>query len=377
MDRAAVGGARSASSVATVSATPERVALRLLSVVIPTFNRARFLARSIPLLLDQQLAAGLDFEIIFVDNGSSDETPSVLAAASAAHGPRLRHYSIPASGGPATPRNVGIRAAQGEVVVMIDDDILPEPGLFQAHADYHCRFPELHAAAVGEAFVPPALAHDPLSVFHDFDYRPIGGGAPVSFVYFWTCNVSAKRDFLLAVGGFDERFLYNEDIVLGYRLHERGMQLRYCADARGAHWHQLKAEHVRAKAEHVGRWIWATITMFPVPEIVDRYGVLAWSLGARRYLRRLLRRAAFRLLDTAPCHVVLRMAGADAGARNRASDLQQYLSFRRAVVAGYRDAQRMDALARRQGRALEPWQVVRNDRGAALQEQCAEADTAP
>lgn len=312
----------------------------LVSVVIPTFNRARLLATTLPALAAQVLDDGIRYEVIFVSNGSTDNTADVLAQAMVEHPGVFRYFRIDATGGPSAPRNKGIREALGEVIVILDDDVRPDPGLVSAFARFHQRHPQEHAAAIGEAYVPDHLYADPMSLFHVYPYDRIRGQGIVGYDYFWTCCVSVKRDFMRQHGLFDERFLFNEDVICGHQLHRAGMVLHFVEDARGEHLHQLTTAGLPAKAEFTGRWIHATVQALPEPEVFERYGVLAPQLGARRYAKRLLRRAAFRLIDNPLTHVLLRALGAVNGRRSRFSDWHYGLLFRRWVVAGYHHARR-------------------------------------
>lgn len=330
-----------------------------VSIVIPTYNRRAFLARSVPALLGQQIPAGLSYEVIFVNNGSADDTSAYLATLVATYPEQVQAFSIAPSGGPAAPRNVGIRAARGEVIIILDDDVIPDPDLVARHHAYHRRHPEPEAAAVGQAYVPEELRSSPLSLFHEYSLDCVAHGGEISYIYFWTCNVSIKRAFLLRSGLFDERFLSNEDILLGYRLHQLGMRLRCEPSARGAHWHQFKREDLDAKAITTGRWIWAATEFLQVPEVLDRYGVLSLRLGLGRYLKRVVRRLAFRVANNPLLRGVLQLCGATNGKRSRLSDLYYYLRYRATVVAGYHQARRAFAHRRRHAPDLQPWDFVR------------------
>ncbi|HMX17457.1 MAG TPA: glycosyltransferase family A protein [Rhodocyclaceae bacterium] len=311
-----------------------------ISVVIPTFNRARLIRGTIPALLGQQIGPGVSYEVIFVDNGSSDETRAVLSQAAAAAPELLRYRSIAPTGGPSAPRNVGIRAADGDAVVILDDDVLPEPGLVQAYAEFHLRHPEPQQAAVGEAYVPESLLTDPMSLFHSFPYDSVRNMDRLRYFHFWTCNVSVKRAFMLEKGMFDERFLYNEDMICGHRLEQGGMELHFLPNARGQHLHQMTPAGLEAKGIFTGRWIYATCQYLPDPELKRKFGVIDPSIGWPLVIRRLVNRAGFRLFDNPLTRASLRALGATEGRRNRVSDLYYYLVFRRAVVAGYRQARR-------------------------------------
>lgn len=331
-----------------------------ISVVIPTFNRASLLRDSIPLLMNQQVTDEVAYEVVFVNNGSDDSTEQVLSAAASEYPEKLRFLSIAPSGGPAAPRNAGIRAARGSVVVILDDDVMPDPELVQQHAEYHVRHPEQQAAAVGVAYVPEHMKDNPVSLFHEFDYRPLQTGDTISYVYFWTCNLSIKRDFMLEHGMFDEHYLYNEDLICGRRLADHGLQLRFCEAARGQHIHQLKLKDAPDKGRFVGRWIWATTEAIPDPEILDRYGVLSPRIGIRRFLRRLVNRIAFPLLDNGIARTILRLLGAESGKRSRVSDIYYYVAYRKKILAGFREAKRAAKRIRREGATPEPYEIVKS-----------------
>jgi glycosyltransferase involved in cell wall biosynthesis len=360
MDARRVDGSRLTAERADGARHGEARPAMLISVVIPTYNRAALLGRSIPLLMRQRVSPNVTYEVIFVNNGSADETESVLRTAADRYPGRVRYFTISPSGGPATPRNVGIRAARGPVVVILDDDVLPEPDLVEQHAAYHERFPQREAAAVGVAYVPDSVKDDPVSFFHEFDYASIEHSDTVSYTYFWTCNLSIKRDFMLTCGMFDERFLYNEDLVCGRSLARHGMQLRYLPTARGQHIHQLKLADAPAKGRFVGRWIWATTQLVPEPDILDQYGVLSPRIGVRRFGKRLLNRLAFPLLDNALARAALRLMGAESGKRSRVSDLYYYVAYRSRILAGYREARRAARRQRREGVRVEPHALVRS-----------------
>ncbi len=164
---------------------------------------------------------------------------------------------------------------------------------------------------------------------------------------------------MLEHGMFDENFLYNEDIICGHKLHCHGMQLRFCPEARGQHLHQLKLEAVEEKGIHVGRWIWATSEHLPKPEVLDRYGVLSIHLPWNKYLKRLINRGMFRLIDNFLISGLLRLMGAESGKRSRISDLYYYLLYRRKIVEGFKQAKKQFRQSIRSGKTIEPAQLVR------------------
>jgi glycosyltransferase involved in cell wall biosynthesis len=93
----------------------------LISVVLPTYNRAALLAEAVASVLAQSFE---NWECIVVDDGSTDETPELLARISDR---RLRRLTIPHSGNPAVPRNAALAVARGRLLAFLDDDDLWYP----------------------------------------------------------------------------------------------------------------------------------------------------------------------------------------------------------------------------------------------------------
>src|SRR3954463_1714486 len=91
-----------------------------VSVVIPVYNPGSHIDDCVTSLLEQSLPTD-EYEAIFVDDGSTDETPARLDAL-AAEQPHVRVFHIPNSGWPGKPRNIGIDNARGEFVYFVDND---------------------------------------------------------------------------------------------------------------------------------------------------------------------------------------------------------------------------------------------------------------
>jgi poly(ribitol-phosphate) beta-N-acetylglucosaminyltransferase len=104
-----------------------------VSVIVPVYNPGDHIDDCIASLLDQSLPT-TEYEAIFVDDGSTDETPARLDALAAEH-PHVRVEHIPNSGWPGKPRNVGIGLARGEYVYFVDnDDWIERDALERMHA---------------------------------------------------------------------------------------------------------------------------------------------------------------------------------------------------------------------------------------------------
>ncbi len=206
-----------------------------VSVVIPTLNRADLLACTIDRIENQTITKD-QFEVLVIDNDSTDHTLSVLNQKSKVYR-NLRVFSQPTRGAAST-RNVGIRNAKGETILFIDDDIHAEPNLIESHLDYHRQ--NQRASIIGSVITPWHDRRDPfLRYLRDrgiFNPYSIASG-PMDFSYYHTGNVSTSRALLLETGGFNDGFhVYGmEDIELGYRLEKIRCRMVYGPQAKGVH----------------------------------------------------------------------------------------------------------------------------------------------
>jgi glycosyltransferase involved in cell wall biosynthesis len=325
-----------------------------ISVVIPTYNRADLLRRTIPALANQQ-TSDLTYEVIFVSNGSSDHTSDVLEEAANRYPGRIRYFVIPPTGGPSAPRNRGIGEAAGDVLIILDDDVLPDADLVMRHAAFHASYPEPRQAAIGELYVSSSCMEDPMSLFHTFPYDEVRGLDRLNYLHFWTCNVSIKRDFMRDAGMFDESFLYYEDVVCGYQLQRNNMELHFWPSARGQHLHQLKPSGVASKGLFTGLWLHAFLEKIPDPASRMRFGVLSMDLPASVIVRRALGRIAFRIVDNPLTIACLKTLGATGERRSFITDVYYRIVFRRNLMAGLRQARRQAKTSAPEAKLDQQW----------------------
>jgi glycosyltransferase involved in cell wall biosynthesis len=311
-----------------------------VSVVIPTYNREELLRKSVPEYVNQQ-AEGFTYEVIFVINGSTDGSEAFLKEATAQWPGKIRYIAIKGSGSPAAPRNVGIKAATGDVVVIVDDDVIPAPRFVFHHAEFHRQHPEPQAAAIGELTIPQDSLEEPESFFHEFiSYDRFRGQDRLHFLDFWTCNVSVKRQFMLEHGMFDESLLYFEDGLCGYRLSCHGMELHFLPDASGQHIHHMNLNTLAKKGELIGRTLYRFEQMVPDPELRRRYGILSKDLSTRAYFARVMKRVGLFSLSNPVIMSALKPMVAASRKRSVITDAYYYFLFRRSILAAYGKARR-------------------------------------
>src|SRR5262249_13996300 len=135
--------------------------------------------------------------------------------------------------GAAAARHYGILAATGELIVVLDDDMLAVPELLEAHLAKH----EAGATVVLGHITDPLRAASPL--FHRFHShvladcsRTFRSGTIPRGVHMCTGNVSFRRSDYLAVGGFDISLARSEDRELGVRLEKAGARIAFAERAR-------------------------------------------------------------------------------------------------------------------------------------------------
>lgn len=208
-------------------------------VVIPTFNKAEKLPPLLAALAEQTLDPDR-FEVVVVDDCSTDRTGDVLAELSAALPLRLRLLRTERnSGGPSVPRNLGWRASTARVVAFLDDDCLPAPSwLEKALADIQAH--PAWGVTQGCTIAPPEVDFNTLSRWHV--WRVVDGPGP----WFEATNIFYRREALEKLGGFDERISWwGEDTDLGWRVLEAGWERGFSEGAvvvhevadRGWRWH--------------------------------------------------------------------------------------------------------------------------------------------
>lgn len=230
----------------------------MLSVVIPTRDRRATVDRTVGRVLEQREPPE-GFELIVVDNGSSDGTPALLERLEGDARGRLRALREPARG-PAAARNAGVAAARGEVVLFLGDDTEPaDPDLLLRHAELHAARREPSYAVLGRVVWDEREPVTPLMRWLDsgpqFAYELLEAGPVDVASYFYTAQVSLKKAAFDAAGGFDVRFPYAavEDVELGMRLAARGVVLDYRPELVVLHSHPTTLERWLDRMRLVGR----------------------------------------------------------------------------------------------------------------------------
>lgn len=268
----------------------------MLSVLINTRNRPDRLERCLEALAWQDDAPPC--EVVVVDDGGDVDLGPLLARFEGRL--ELRRERIE-HGGRSAARNRALQLARGRRVLFLGDDVLAGPGLLARHAAYD----DPSIAVVGayplamRGGSPPFRRWAEPNPQHEIS-DPGNAGA----FYFATGNLSADRDTLLGLGGFDERFrCYGwEDIDLGLRFERGGGRIVFDAAAAAVHDHgpiALEALLERERQMGYNAWLFAEKWRFHEPACVQR--MMFWgspdAIAPPSEARRACGRVLVRVLD--------------------------------------------------------------------------------
>ena len=191
--------------------------LPFISIVVPALNEERLLYQCLNSLKEQDYAG--DYEIIVVDNASTDRTRELASS------PGVKVVSEPNIGtGPARQR--GLLEAEGEIVAFTDADTMPPRRWLRTLVQYLTRNPKTIAVTGPYAFFDVGATARTISYIMNFVFIILDN----AFRYvtrkggtLWGSNFAARKKVLLEVGGFDTSIRYlGEDHELSLRLKEKG-----------------------------------------------------------------------------------------------------------------------------------------------------------
>jgi glycosyltransferase involved in cell wall biosynthesis len=198
------------------------------SVIVPAYNSADTILFLLNSLSKQSVN---DFEVIVVDDCSQDNTPQIV---------RSFPYSLiqlAQNNGPAYCRNVGARAAQGDILVFTDSDCRGAHNWLETIYEYFTQR-DFEAIMGKLVLMPSSLLGDSISALG----FPAGGA--IGFDKIWkvdqrgftdslsSCNCAVRKDVFDKIGGFDESFPLpgGEDTLLAYNLKRHNYRIKYCPD---------------------------------------------------------------------------------------------------------------------------------------------------
>jgi GT2 family glycosyltransferase len=230
-----------------------------VSIIITVFNHAALTERCLG-------SVGIgEFEVVVVDDGSSDETPRLLDSLRT-QVKAVRHSS---NQGFSTSCNDGAAVASGEYLVFLNNDTVPQPGWLEALVEFTDS--HAHAAVVGSKLLYPdnTVQHAGVVICQDRYPRHIYTGFPAEhsavtksrqFQIVTAACMLVRRQAFMAAGGFDTAFRNGfEDVDLCLRLREAGQEVHYCAKSIVQHLESVSPGRFKRDHENISlyreRWM--------------------------------------------------------------------------------------------------------------------------
>ncbi len=215
-----------------------------LSVIVATYNRAQQVQTLLVGLLEQDLMPQ-QYELIVVDDGSSDDTAlSLKAFGQHAKERKGLHVEVltQENAGQAAARDYGVQHAKGQYLVFLDDDMEPvHQALLRAYLQMHERLDGDHVllgSILPPKGNPPRAAFEYwweghiAKLYHGFRSKAIQPNGR----HFFSANISMPRQLYLDVGGFQKQFRHAEDHELGIRIQlQSDAVFAFCEDAAAYH----------------------------------------------------------------------------------------------------------------------------------------------
>lgn len=239
-----------------------------ISVIIPTWNRRALVEGAVKSLSSQTLAPDR-YEIIVVDNCSTDGTRELIETLIPRSPCRLVYHRMPSNQGPVRSRNAGARLAGSSLLAFTDSDCWASPDWLATVLDVAASYPEV-------VMFSGMVRNKPGQPVKFFSVGAVSGETENPI--YPTCNVIYRKPVFWDVGGFDERVglfdlggapLECSDADLAWRVKEAGFATRFVPEL-------LVYHEVRQAAPF--DWLAAHLRVMFIPELIRRHA------GLRRFL---------------------------------------------------------------------------------------------
>jgi GT2 family glycosyltransferase len=239
--------------------TPPAAARPEVSVIIPAYNAAATIEACVRAVRAQTYAQL--YEILVVDDGSTDNTAALAEAAGA-------HVLRRPRGRPAAARNAGIAAARGSIICCTDADCEPVPE-WLVELTRPLAASALTAAKGTYATRQSSLVARFVQLEYEDKYDLMNGASTIDFID--TYSAAYRRAVLCQHGGFDERFDYLEDQELSFRLAAAGEAMVFAPAAVVYHRHADTLWAYLRKKMTIGYWKVQVVRRFPERAVRDSH----------------------------------------------------------------------------------------------------------
>ena len=216
-----------------------------VSVIVPVYNGAATIGTCLESLLNQNYPAEA-YEIIVVENGSTDETTEIVER----YPIRLFHNT---QRGPAPARNLGVAESKAEIVAFTDADCVADPNWL---GELVKPYKDAETGGVGGAIL--AYQHANRNIVETFsdEHSPLinfVSGEHEFLPHLYTPNASYRRHLLNEIGGFNSKLVTAEDVDAAWRLQlQTGCKLRYAPQAIIYHHHRTTLKGLARQYRHYG-----------------------------------------------------------------------------------------------------------------------------
>lgn len=233
-----------------------------ISVVVAVRNEKNYIERCIESLLNQNYD---DYEIIVVDGMSNDGTYELLQKLQKKHGFKLfQNKKRNAAAG----RNIGIKAAEGDIIAFIDGDAIADKNWL---SNIKSAFERSGAIGVGGPDLIPEDSDEKSKIIGYVMTSPIARGGRFNpstqhammeeeryVKHIPTCNLALKREVFNEVGLFDEEFVKGQDLELNYRITKAGYRLFYSPSIKVVHY---RKQSIKSFARQIYKWAKAKVAI--------------------------------------------------------------------------------------------------------------------
>jgi glycosyltransferase involved in cell wall biosynthesis len=189
----------------------------MVSVIIPTYNRAGLLREAIQSVLDQDYFLRSDassFELLVIDDGSADNTRDIVASS----GDRVK-YHFQAHRGVSSARNLGLAHAQGDYIAFLDSDDLWKKDKLSAQMSFMKTFPHARVCCTEEIWIRRGAFVNPKKKHRKYSGRIFD--KVLSLCLLSLSSALLRREVFEEIGKFDEELPVCEDYDFGIRLAQR------------------------------------------------------------------------------------------------------------------------------------------------------------
>ncbi|MFH1837913.1 MAG: glycosyltransferase family 2 protein [Candidatus Kuenenbacteria bacterium] len=225
------------------------------SIIIPTYNRALILKRTLYSIKDQTFSKK-NFEVLVIDDGSTDKTKNIIMDFIKNNSLNIKYF-YQNHQGPGQARNLGINNSQGEIIVFVGDDTIFEKNLLANHNKTHIKMPNI--IVLGMVFWDKSIEINNFMNYispngPQFNFGSIKNIRDAGWNHFYTCNISLPRKIISNLR-FDSRYIYAafEDIDFGLSLYKKGIKIFFNKEAIVYHSHFYNSELFYKRMINVGK----------------------------------------------------------------------------------------------------------------------------